>query len=70
MAPTGVRRLQSHLLRVHAGGWKNQIQTCHIDRRSASKLAASLPAVCTSVGVRYLPDDPTAAVIARLVDSM
>lgn len=43
------------------------VQSCHIDRRTVDELAASLPAVGASVGVRYLPEDPTNAVIAKLV---
>jgi hypothetical protein len=47
-----------------AGG---AIQSCHIDRRTVDELAASLPAVGASVGIRYLPENPTNAVIAKLV---
>ncbi|HEU4653720.1 MAG TPA: DUF3592 domain-containing protein [Steroidobacteraceae bacterium] len=43
------------------------IQSCHIDRRTVDELAASLPPVGASVGVRYLPENPTNAVIAKLV---
>jgi hypothetical protein len=43
------------------------IQSCHIDRRTLDELAASLPPVGASVGVRYLPENPTNAVIAKLV---
>jgi hypothetical protein len=43
------------------------VRTCHVDRRRYGELAASLPAVGTFVTVRYLPENPTNAVIARLV---
>ncbi len=42
------------------------VQTCHIDRRLGES-TASLPAVGTVVRVKYLPERPTRAVIARLV---
>lgn len=47
-----------------AGG---AIQSCHVDRRTVDELAASLPAVGSSVGIKYLPENPTNAVIAKLV---
>ncbi|MBB6095885.1 hypothetical protein HNQ60_004776 [Povalibacter uvarum] len=40
---------------------------CHTDRRVLSGDVASLPAVGSQVTVRYLPEDPRRAVIARLV---
>lgn len=43
------------------------VQTCHIDRRSLGELAASLPPVGADVSVRYIPENPTKAVIAKLV---
>lgn len=43
------------------------VQTCHIDRRSLGETRASLPAVGSNVNVRYLPEQPTRAVIAKLV---
>jgi hypothetical protein len=43
------------------------VQTCHIDRRTFGELSASLPPVGACVGVRYLPESPTKAVIAKLV---
>jgi hypothetical protein len=43
------------------------LRGCHIDRRVAGEPMASLPAVGTTVTVRYLPDSPQQAVIARLV---
>ena len=48
-------------------GAPGSIQTCHIDRRRADETAASLPAIGAQVGVRYLPESPTQAVIAKLV---
>ena len=48
-------------------GAKGAVQTCHVDRRAADELMASLPSVGASVGVRYLPESPAKAVIAKLV---
>ena len=48
-------------------GAEGAVRTCHVDRRSFGELAASLPAVGASVTVRYLPENPTHAVIAKLV---
>jgi hypothetical protein len=42
------------------------VEGCHIDRRPPGT-SASLPAVGAAVGIRYLPHDPNAAVIAKLV---
>jgi hypothetical protein len=42
------------------------VQTCHIDRRQGES-TASLPAVGTWVRVKYLPEQPSRAVIAKLV---
>jgi hypothetical protein len=42
------------------------VRACHVDRRFGEP-TASLPAVGTTVSVRYLPENPTKAVIARLV---
>lgn len=43
------------------------VQTCHVDRRRAGELMASLPPVGAVVSVRYLPERPAHAVIAKLV---
>ena len=43
------------------------VRGCHVDRRPADELRASLPAIGSTVSVRYLPDQPKQAVIARLV---
>lgn len=48
-------------------GMENTVRGCHVDRRSAAEPIASLPAVGTTVSVRYLPERPHQAVIARLV---
>jgi hypothetical protein len=48
-------------------GSERTVLGCHIDCRSAAEPIASLPAVGTSVAVRYLPEKPQQAVIARLV---
>lgn len=48
-------------------GHGGPIRCCHIDRRTLFGSAASLPAAGASVAVRYLPEKPTRAVIAKLV---
>jgi len=48
------------------GNGTGPVEGCHIDRRPAGT-SASLPAVGASVSIRYLPHDPNAAVIAKLV---
>lgn len=48
-------------------GLVGPVRGCHIDRRVAGEPMASLPAVGSTVAVRYLPDSPRQAVIARLV---
>lgn len=48
-------------------GMEGPVRGCHVDRRAAGELRASLPAVGATVSVRYLPDQPRQAVIARLV---
>jgi hypothetical protein len=45
---------------------RESVQTCHVDRRMGES-TASLPAVGTWVRVKYLPERPSSAVIARLV---
>lgn len=48
-------------------GRNGPVRGCHVDCRSAAEPIASLPAVGTTVAVRYLPEKPQQAVIARLV---
>jgi hypothetical protein len=48
-------------------GAAGALVTCHVDRRSLGELSASLPAVGSAVAVRYLRENPTQAVIAKLV---
>jgi hypothetical protein len=48
-------------------GIEGPVRGCHVDRRVAGEPMASLPAVGATVAVRYLPDSPRQAVIARLV---
>ena len=48
-------------------GVDGTVRGCHVDRRSVAEPTASLPAVGTTVAVRYLPEKPRQAVIARLV---
>jgi hypothetical protein len=43
------------------------VRACHIDRRPAHELNASLPSVGTAVNIKYLPEQPEEAVIAKLV---
>lgn len=48
-------------------GSETLVRGCHIDRRALSGEVTSLPAVGSRVTVRYLPENPAQAVIARLV---
>jgi hypothetical protein len=48
-------------------GVDSPVRGCHVDRRVAGEPKASLPAIGSTVAVRYLPDRPRQAVIARLV---
>jgi hypothetical protein len=48
-------------------GVDGPVRGCHVDRRVAGEPKASLPAIGSTVAVRYLPDSPRQAVIARLV---
>ncbi len=48
-------------------GARQPVRACHIDRRCADEPNSSLPAVGTYVNIKYLPDRPTEAVIAKLV---
>jgi hypothetical protein len=50
-----------------APGLAAPVQTCHIDRRSLGELTASLPPVGANVAIRYLPENPSQAVITKLV---
>jgi hypothetical protein len=43
------------------------VECCHIDCRALGNASASLPAVGSAVSVRYLPENPRSAVIAKLV---
>jgi hypothetical protein len=51
-------------------GAESPVRTCHVDRRSADELSASLPQVGAHVTVRYLPDNPAHAVIVKLVSRL
>ncbi len=42
------------------------VRSCHVDRRNGEP-TASLPPVGAAVSVRYMPENPTKAVIAKLV---
>jgi hypothetical protein len=46
-------------------GNKSLVQCCQVDRRDTA--VTSLPSVGTRVAVRYLPENPRRAVIAKLV---
>ncbi|HKQ13335.1 MAG TPA: hypothetical protein VJT80_07855 [Steroidobacteraceae bacterium] len=50
----------------HPGDAPASVQTCHVDRRMGES-RASLPAVGTWVRIKYLPERPSRAVIAKLV---
>lgn len=43
------------------------VRGCHIHRGAHEGFVASLPAVGTAVSIRYLPENPAHAVIAKLV---
>jgi hypothetical protein len=45
----------------------SSVHACHIDRRRFGEPSASLPAVGAQVSIRYMPENPTKAVIAKLV---
>jgi hypothetical protein len=51
-------------------GIHEAVRACHIDRRTADELQASLPAEGALVTVRYLPHQPRQAVIGKLVSSL
>lgn len=48
-------------------GADHEVRACHVDRRAQEELMASLPAQGTLVSIRYLPEQPSAAVIGKLV---
>lgn len=53
--------------RFEPQGGEGPIECCHIDRRPLGNAMASLPAVGAAVSIRYLPENPNRAVIAKLV---
>lgn len=46
---------------------ESPVRTCHVDRRAYGEPTASLPVAGAEVSVRYMPENPTRAVIAKLV---
>jgi hypothetical protein len=48
-------------------GMDREVRACHVDRRAPDELRASLPAQGALVSIRYLPEQPHAAVIGKLV---
>jgi hypothetical protein len=48
-------------------GLGRTIHCCHVDRRLPDGPRASLPSIGSHVAVRYLPEHPARAVIAKLV---
>lgn len=48
-------------------GAQAPVRCCHVDRRRDGELAASLPAIGATVSIRYVRENPTQAVIAKLV---
>jgi hypothetical protein len=48
-------------------GTAHEIRACHVDRRMQDDWTASLPAQGAVVSIRYLPEQPRAAVIGKLV---
>jgi hypothetical protein len=43
------------------------VRCCHVHREAHEGFVASLPAIGTTVSVRYLPENPAQAVIAKFV---
>lgn len=50
-------------------GSDEPVRCCHVDRRPADEISASLPSTGTVVTVRYLPEQPSRAIIGKLVSS-
>jgi hypothetical protein len=50
-------------------GSERPVRACHVERRSPDAFRRSLPAAGSIVTVRYLPDRPKFAVIARLISA-
>jgi hypothetical protein len=50
-------------------GVEQPMRCCHVDRRPPDEISASLPSAGTVVTVRYLPEQPSRAVIGKLVSS-
>ncbi|HEX2492476.1 MAG TPA: DUF3592 domain-containing protein [Steroidobacter sp.] len=48
-------------------GGAQPLRACHVERRPFDELRGSLPAAGTVVTIRYLPEQPTHAVISKLV---
>lgn len=48
-------------------GASGAVRCCHIHRGAHEGFTASLPAVGATVSIRYLPENPARAVIAKLV---
>lgn len=48
-------------------GTHEHVRACHVDRRAEDGLKASLPPQGSLVSIRYLPEQPRAAVIGKLV---
>lgn len=48
-------------------GTQTTIRGCHVHRGAHEGFVASLPAVGTTVSIRYLPENPGRAVIAKFV---
>ena len=48
-------------------GSAEPLRCCHVERRALTEIALALPATGTQVSVSYLPEDPTNAVIGKLL---
>ena len=48
-------------------GMNQEVRACHVDRRANDEPMASLPAQGALVSIRYLPEQPRAAIIGKLV---
>lgn len=48
-------------------GADHPVRVCHVDRRALADVRSALPIAGAVVAVRYLPERPRCAVIARLI---
>lgn len=48
-------------------GTDQEVRACHVDRRAQAESTAALPVQGALVSIRYLPEQPRAAVIGKLI---